>query len=578
MKTIILKYLRPFFKRMSIGFSIKTVGTLVELTLPYILSHILKNVIVTKSLAEVVGWGLLMVLAAGFSCLMNIVANRMAAGVARDFSKSVRHDLFNSTLRLSAADVDRFTIPSLESRITTDTYNIHHFIGMMQRMGVRAPILLIGGILITLIMDSFLALAMLAVLPFIFVTVYFISKKGVPLYKKVQSSVDKMIRVVREDAKGIRVIKALSKTEYEKERYDKVNKDLAADETKAGITMAAVNPIMTLLMNSGITMVVAIAAGRVSNHTSDPETVIAFMQYFTMISMAMMTVTRIFIMYTKSSASAARIAEVVFKTNEITTLPITEDSFTCTNDTDDLIVFDNVTFSYNKVKPNLKNISFRIKKGGSLGIIGATGSGKSTIIRLLLRFYDADSGNIYIKGRDIKTYKPSELYEIFGTALQNDFIYSETVRENIVFGRDISENDLIKAAEIAQAKDFILDFNEGFDRILSSGGVNISGGQRQRLLIARALAGSPEILILDDSSSALDYKTDAALRTALKEDMKGTALITVAQRVSSVKDCDTVLVIEKGEIIGKGSHSELINTCPQYKEISDSQMGGAILE
>ena len=241
MKTM-LRYLKPYYGRMSLGLFIKSAGTLVELALPYILSHILKNVVGLQEIRAIVFWGGVMIFCAAFACVCNIGANRMAARVARTFSEHVRHDLFERTLHLSAAQTDAFTIPSLESRITTDTYNVHSFVSMMQRMGVRAPILLVGGIAITLFMDSYLAMAMIAVLPLIFVTVYFISKKGVPLYTKVQKSVDKMIRVVREDTQGIRVIKALSKTEYEHRRYDTVNRALVEDEKRAGITMSAVNP------------------------------------------------------------------------------------------------------------------------------------------------------------------------------------------------------------------------------------------------------------------------------------------------------------------------------------------------
>lgn len=264
MKTI-LKYLKPFYGRMSLGLLIKASGTLVELALPYILSHILKNVVGRQDVRLIVFWGGVMIACAALACVCNICANRMAANVARNFSERIRRDLFRRTMLLSAAQTDAFTIPSLESRITTDTYNVHSFVSMMQRMGVRAPILLIGGIAITLIMDSYLALAMIAILPFIFITVYFISKKGIPLYTKVQKSVDRMIRVVREDTMGIRVIKALSKTDYEHRRYDTVNRSLVRDEKRAGITMGIVNPVMTLLMNIGIVAVVALSASRVAS-------------------------------------------------------------------------------------------------------------------------------------------------------------------------------------------------------------------------------------------------------------------------------------------------------------------------
>ena len=560
---------------MSVGLSIKIAGTLVELMLPYILSHILKTVVETQSVPEIIKWGGLMILCAGLACVFNIIANRMAAKVSRNFSEKLRHDLFVQTLRLSAAQTDKFTIPSLESRITTDTYNLHNFVGMMQRMGVRAPIMLIGGIAITLLMDVYLALAMIAILPFIFVTVYFISQKGIPLYAKVQASVDQMVRVVREDTQGIRVIKALSKTDYEHRRYDKVNRALSAEEKRVGTIMSSVNPIMTLLMNAGIVIVVALSASRVANHQSDPETVIAFMQYFTQISMAMMSVTRIFTMYTKSAASAKRIEEVIDAPEDIQVKCETEYS---SGQTDKHIEFDNVTFSYKGKHPDLENISFSLPHGASLGIIGATGSGKSTLIRLLMRFYDVDRGAVRINGRDIRTIEKDELYTMFGISMQHDFLYNDTVKENIDLGRKLPQEDIVAAAKIAQAHDFISSFPEGYNHILSQKATNISGGQKQRLLISRAIAAKPEILILDDSSSALDYKTDANLRRALKENLAGTTVITVAQRVSSVKDCDLILVLEEGKIIGAGKHELLMETCPEYREISESQMGGAIVE
>lgn len=574
MKTI-LKYLKPFYGRMSLGLLIKASGTLVELALPYILSHILKNVVGRQDVRLIVFWGGVMIACAALACVCNICANRMAANVARNFSERIRRDLFRRTMLLSAAQTDAFTIPSLESRITTDTYNVHSFVSMMQRMGVRAPILLIGGIAITLIMDSYLALAMIAILPFIFITVYFISKKGIPLYTKVQKSVDRMIRVVREDTMGIRVIKALSKTDYEHRRYDTVNRSLVRDEKRAGITMGIVNPVMTLLMNIGIVAVVALSASRVAEHKSDPETVIAFMQYFTLISMAMMSVTRIFMMYTKSSASARRISEVIDTPEDLT---VKNESEYPSCPVSAHIIFENVSFSYTGSHPNLADISFEVPPGGSLGIIGATGSGKSTLIKLLLRFYDVGTGRILINGRDIRTIPRNDFYAMFGTAMQNDFLYADTIEENIRFGRALTSEQIVAAAKTAQADGFISSFPESYAHVLSQKGTNISGGQKQRLLIARAVAARPEILVLDDSSSALDYKTDASLRQALAEEMKGTTVITVAQRVSSVKSCSVILVLDEGRIIGQGTHEELMQSCPQYREISESQMGGAFVE
>ena len=361
----LLTYLKPFKKRMAVGLTIKIAGTVVELFLPYILTHILDNVIGTLRIEKVVFWGIMMIICAAAACAGNIIANRMAAKTSKDFSKKMRKDLFAKTLYLSEAQTDAFTIPSLESRITSDTYNVHNFVSMMQRMGVRAPILLIGGMAISFLMDPSLALIMLATLPFIFITVYSISRNGIPLYAKVQERVDSMVRVVREDTQGIRVIKALSKNDYENRRYDEVNLALSKEERKAGTIMGSVNPIMTLLMNLGITAVVAVSAFTVAKGISTPATVIAFVQYFTLISMAMMVISRIFVMYTKCAASAKRISEVLE----------TPDSFFVTEDPSEgddknFISFENVSFSYLGKKNNIDNLSVSVPKGGTLGIIG----------------------------------------------------------------------------------------------------------------------------------------------------------------------------------------------------------------
>ena len=569
----VFKYLKPLRTRIAVGITIKILGTVAELMIPFLLSYILDNVISTNDASKIILYGVLMAICAIIACLGNITANRMAAKTTMIFSTHMRRDLFSKTLSLSARSTDRFTIPSLESRITSDTYNVQNFIGMMQRMGIRAPILLLGGTTITMLMDRKLALVMVATLPLIFIVVYSISRLGVPLYSKVQQSVDGMVRVVREDAQGIRVIKALSKIDYENARYDKANMTLKRNETKAGVIMGIVNPVMTLLMNVGIVCVVAVSAHFVSTGQSSTATVIAFMQYFTLISMAMMSLSRMFVSYTKCAASANRISLVM---NEESELKMREDDGKGNKAFH--IEFDNVSFSYLGKSNNLSNLSFSVKKGERLGIIGPTGSGKSTVLRLLMRFYDANEGTVRINGKDVRSYTPDELTSMFGVVFQNDFLYANTIEENIRFGRDISTEEIIEATKIAQAYDFISSFPDGFSHSVSTAGTNLSGGQRQRVLISRAIAGRPEILILDDSSSALDYKTDSNLRAALSSAIPNSTVITVAQRVSSVKNCDLILVIEDGKIIGCGKHDHLLETCEEYKAISDSQMGGAFLD
>ena len=568
---LILRYLKPLAGTMAFGLSVKVFATLMELSLPYILSYILDSVVPMGQIAPILLWGGAMVFAALMAMLGNVIANRNAAKVAKIAARQIRHDLFDATMHLSSRQVDAFTVPSLESRLTSDTYNVHHFIGMMQRVGIRAPILLIGGICITLFLDWRLSLILLAVLPLIGVSVFFITMRGLPLYRKNQQAVDGMVRVVREDCQGVRVIKALSKEDFEARRFDAANGKLVTAERRAGVTMAASQPVMNFFLNLGLVAVIVCGAYFVNGGLSKPGRIIAFIQYFTLMSTAMTTVTRIFVQYTKSLASANRIGEVLSAADHHRTSaepPRTGEPY---------LVFDNVSFSYNGKKDNLSHISFTLPKGGTLGIIGATGSGKTTLLQLLMRFYDADSGSIYIGGRNLYSYPEEELRALFGVAMQNDFISADTVEENIRFGRKISDEAVRRAAELAQASEFIEAFEDGYSHELTAKGTNVSGGQKQRILVARALAGNPDILVLDDASSALDYKTDAALRRAIREHTHATTVV-VAQRVSSVRSADLILVLEHGRIIGSGTHDELMEHCPVYREISESQMGGAFLE
>ena len=572
---LIFRYLRPLYGTMAFGLSIKVLATLLELALPYILSHILDNVVKTGELAPLLLWGGVMLLCALGAFIGNVVANRNAAKVARDASRRIRHDLFHATMHLTSRETDALTVPSLESRLTSDTYNVHHFIGMMQRIGVRAPILLLGGMAITLVLDWRLAIIMIATLPLLGISVFFITKRGLPLYADTQKAVDGMVRVVREDCQGVRVIKALSREDYERRRFDGANRTLVAREQKAGVTMAMSQPLMSLFLNLGLVAVILLGAHFVMDGLSQPGRIIAFIQYFTLMSTAMTVITRIFVQITKSSASANRIGEVLEiyaahpqKSGE--GLPECPDA-------DAFIEFDDVCFSYNGKRNDLSHVSFSLPRGGTLGVIGATGSGKSTLTRLLMGFYDADSGEIRIGGRPVEAYDEKALHALFGVVMQNDFIGADTVAENIRFGREISNEAMRRAARLAQAADFIEAFPNGYEHPLTSKGTNLSGGQRQRVLIARALAGDPEILILDDASSALDYRTDANLRRAIREELHTTTVV-VAQRVSSVMHADLILVLEGGRVIGMGKHESLLATCPAYREISDSQMGGAFLE
>ncbi len=572
----VLQYVKPYTKRIALGLSIKTIGTLMDLFIPWILSHIIDNVIPTGNIPMVIIWGGGMIICSILAIVGNISANRMAASVARDTTKRLRHDLFVKISFLSNTEVDKFTIPTLISRMTTDSYAIHHLVGMLQRIGVRAPILLLGGIGITLFLDATLTLAMIAILPLAALLIILISRIGVKLYRKIQIAVDDMVRVVRENATGIRVIKALSKSEHERGRFQSVNEDLTKKEKNAALIMSTINPAMSFLMNAGFVVVIVLGAYRVNEGTSEIGKIIAFMTYFTIILNALMSITRIFTMTSKATASADRIKEVLDAQNERDITVAEEDASNIEEDTSmniPHIEFRNVSFRYDNSKFLINNVSFSLPHKATLGIIGATGSGKTTLAQLLMRFYDIKSGEILINGKDIRYMTLYDLRSKFGVVFQNDTLFKSTVEENLRLGRDIDLIQIKQAAQHAQAAGFIEEAG-GFDAEVAIKGMNFSGGQKQRMLLSRALAGKPEIIILDDASSALDYKTDAKLRAALNTNYKDSTKMIITQRISSVMHADQIMVIDEGKIIGLGKHEDLIKDCQLYQEISASQLGG----
>ncbi len=573
---LIIKYCKPYAWRMLYGFTIKIVGTFADLGLPWVLSYILDNVVPLGEIRPVLYWGAFMLFLAVAARYCNIWANRKASLVARDVTRAVRHDLFVKTMSLSGSQTDTLHIPSLVSRMTSDTYNIHHMVGMMQRLGVRAPMILIGGIIITLTMEPVLTLVLVILLPILGGLIFYISRKGIPLYKKVQSSMDSMVRIMRENISGIRVIKALSKTEYEKKRFRGANDEMLARELHAGSVMALSGPLMGLLLNIGLTLVVIVGAYRVNAGASEPGKIVAFLSYFTMILNAVIMINRIFMVASKATASAGRIEEVLESPEEL--LVAKAEEFARQGKDVPHIEFKNVSFGYHATpgdteKYCIKDISFRIYHGESLGIIGATGSGKTTLLNLLMRFYDVTEGKILIDGTDIREIPLTELRERFGVVFQNDVVFADTLRENIAFGREMEDAAVSRAAEHALAAGFIAGKEEGYYHKAAIKGADLSGGQRQRLLVARALAGTPEVLLLDDASSALDYRTDAEIRKNIRESYGDTTTILVAQRASSVMQMTHILVLDEGECIGYGTHGELMEQCDVYREIAEQQMG-----
>lgn len=579
---LIFRAMSRYPRAVATSIFIKLLATISELMLPYILEHIIDDVAPLGNLQAAVLWGLLMFGAALLCRQLNVSANRRAIFNAHRVSYDLRQELFRKTVNLSGSQFDSFGLPSLISRMTSDSYNVQTSVQQFQTLCVRAPMLLIGGVGVTLVMDASLAVILLAILPVLILVVFAVTSKGLPMYNRVQQRLDVVVRVMRENITGIRVVKALSKTEYEKRRFDKANQDMTDQDIAASTVMAIPSPLMQLCINGSLSLVVLFGASRVNEGLMEPGVILAFLTYFNMITMGVMGLSRIFMTLSKAAASANRMDEVLQAETDQQILPGSEAR---TPAGDGFIRFEHVNFSYGedtsdstgfvgeKREKALTDISFTLKRGESLGIIGPTGCGKSTIISLLMRFYDVTDGGVFLDGKDVRTYDKDTLRSRFGVCFQNDMAFQDTLRSNVLFGRDLDDQAFRTAIESSMAAEYIDALEDGPEHEAAIKGANLSGGQKQRLLVARALAARPEILVLDDSSSALDYRTDAAMRRAIQDNYGDATLILIAQRVSSIMGMDHILVMDNGACVGYGTHEELLKNCPAYRETYQVQMG-----
>ena len=465
------KYIAPHVLYIIFTLSIKFAATYGELWIPRLMEVMLRKETAALGLPRIFLYGGLMLLCAILCITLNITANRMTAFSSGKITRAIRHDLFKKLQSLSARQMDKITIPSAVSRLTSDTYNVNQILTRLQRIGVRAPILLTGGIIMMLGLDVQLALILIGLLPIIAIVVYFVTKKSVPLHSQQQTVLDDVVRVSQENITGIRVIKALSKTQYEKQRFGKVNKELSDIGQKAGMVTSITGPVTSAVLNLGLTSVVLLGAFRVNAGDIEPSVIIASLQYFTMILTSMVAITRVFIMWSKGEASAKRVADVLELPEDLQLLPAEEPKENAPH-----IEFKNVSFSYTGVGKNIENLSFRLERGQTLGILGSTGSGKSTILNLLLRLYDPDEGQVLIDGQDIRAIDPDTLRQKFGVVFQNDFVTEGTIGHNISFFRDLPEDSLQEAADHAQAA-FIAEKEGGMAAEVVIRGNNLSGGQ-----------------------------------------------------------------------------------------------------
>lgn len=563
------KYLGGFKKELIIGPAAKLTEAVFELIVPLIMADIIDvgiNGGAGKPYIYRMGGIMILMGAMGLCCAL--VCQYLASRASQGVGTVIRNDLFRHIGSLSHAELDRFGTPSLITRVTNDVNQVQSAVAMLIRLVVRAPFLVIGAAVMAMAIDLKLSLIFLAVMPLVAAVLYFIMFRSVPLYRVIQKKLDKISLITRESLSGARVIRAFSGEEAEEKRFREANDDFAETSMRVGRLSALLNPLTYAIMNLAIAAIVWFGGFRVDSGALTQGQVIAFVNYMTQISLALVVVANLVVLFTKAAASSARINEV------FDTEPSIKDGSGAVASADaPVIEFKDVSFSYSEGGDNaLEHISFSVQKGETVGIIGGTGSGKSTLVSLIPRFYDAEQGSVLINGADVKSYGLKELRQRIGFVPQKAMLFSGTIAENLRWGNEnATDEQLRKAAETAQAKEFIDKMSDGFDTHINQGGRNLSGGQKQRLTIARALTGSPEILILDDSASALDFATDAALRKAIARDTSGMTVIIVSQRATSIRHADKIVVLDDGEAVGIGTHDQLLESCGVYREIVMSQ-------
>lgn len=566
----LFKLLKPYRLPIALVLVLIFIQTLSELYLPTLMADIVDVGIVHGDTSYILKIGGYMLLVAAFGVVCSIAAGFLSSKVSVGFGRRLRGKIFAHVERFSLQEFDKIGTASLITRTTNDINQVQQVLTMMLRMMIMAPMMCIGGIIMAVSKDAQLSLVLVFVIPILVTAIVTIAVKGMPLFKAMQVKLDKLNLVLREGLTGIRVIRSFNRIDHETRRFDEANLDLTQTAVKVNRLMASLMPIMMLVLNFSTIAILWFGGLRIGNGDMQVGALMAFIQYAMQIMFSLLMVSMMFVMIPRASASAARINEVLEMTPEIKD-PVQPKT---SRGRQGYIEFRDVTFSYpGAEKPALSNISFHANPGEVTAIIGGTGSGKSTLINLIPRFYDVDSGQILVDGVDVREMSQESLREKIGLVPQKALLFTGTITDNIRYGRETATDEEIRhAARIAQAEEFITGMEDGFDSIIAQGGANVSGGQKQRLSIARALVRKPEIYAFDDSFSALDFRTDARLRAALKEETTNSTVLLVAQRVSTVMDADRIIVLDEGKIAGIGTHRELMDTCKVYREIVSSQL------
>lgn len=564
------KFLKPYTV-MVIGVLIFVfLQTLGDLYLPSLMSDIINQGVMSGDTAKIMELGGRMLLVAAGGALCAVVAGFLSAKTAVGLGTILRHKVFRKVQSFSLSEFDKFGTSTLVTRSTNDIYQIQNVTVMIMRMMISAPMMAIGGVIMAMREDRKLVWVLAVAIPVLAIVVALLAWKGLPLFNQVQLKVDKINLVLREKLTGIRVIRAFNTEEYEKRRFAEANNDLSNTYIKVNRIMAFLMPSIMLIMNVTSLSILWFGGKLISIGDMDLGALTAFTQYAMQIMFSMLMLAMMFIMVPRAQAAAVRVNEVLDVEPQIKDTSVANEP----TELKGYVEFQNVSFSYaGAEEPALENISFTTRPGEVTAIIGGTGSGKSTLINLIPRFYDVTSGSIKIDGVDIREIPQELLRSKIGFVPQKAVLFSGTIADNIRIGKETASIEEIKhAADVAQATEFITNIAEGFESYIAQGGTNVSGGQKQRLSVARALVRKPEIYIFDDSFSALDFKTDAKLRAALGKEIAESTLIIVAQRVGTVKDADTIVVLDEGKVAGIGKHQELLKSCAVYREIVSSQL------
>ena len=564
-------FLKPYRVYCILGPAAKLAEAVLELYLPLLMAKVIDDGIAKGDTGYILKMGGVMLGIVTVGLLCALVCQYVASVTSQGFGTGLRHAVFRRITSLSHAELDAFGTPSLINRVTSDVNQLQYAVAMLIRLVIRAPFLCVGGIVMAMTIDLRLSLVIIVAIPLFVLIITLVMRKTVPLYRTVQGRLDKLTRVLRENLSGVRVIRAFARTDKEQKRFGGATEEHTAASIRVGKLAALLNPGTQLIMNLAILAIVWFGGLRVEAGGMTTGEIIAFINYVNQILLALLVVANLVGTFTKAYASAGRVLEVLGAEPSIQE---EEGGETQGVPGTPAVEFRHVDFSYGGDRV-LTDISFSAPRGAMVGILGGTGSGKSTLMHLLMRFYDVEAGAVLVEGRDVREYAPDALRHKVGLVPQKAELFSGTIADNIRWGDPQADDQAVRdAAVMAQADEFIRRQKDGYQTLVERGGTNLSGGQKQRLTIARALVRRPAILVLDDSSSALDYATDAALRRAIREGTAGMTVFMVSQRVSAVKQADLILMLDDGELAGAGSHEELLATCEAYREICESQEKG----